>query len=46
MNKTGRFSKNCIRCNKKFIPSGKTTKLCDKCWYEMKKINGKKAHEK
>jgi hypothetical protein len=27
----GRLGKICIRCNKTFIPTGKTNKVCEKC---------------
>jgi len=31
-----RIRRICTRCGKKFTPTGRTEKLCIKCWYESK----------
>ena len=35
-----RLNRPCIRCNKKFSPTGKFVKICDKC--NIKYLRGKK----
>jgi len=43
MNK--RLHRNCIRCGIRFQPTGKTCKLCDKC-FDIKRGRGRKCVKK
>ncbi len=38
------FFKYCDKCEEKFQPTGRTVKLCDKCWKEIS--NARKKRKK
>lgn len=37
-----KFKRTCIRCGKKFIPTGPACKLCDACWFKIRKLSPNK----
>jgi len=42
LKKKDTYQRYCDKCMNKFTPTGKSSKLCDKCWKKSKKKKRKK----